>query len=169
LIEPYHPEWVAQFNQEQAAIRDCIDTRIPLTIEHFGSTSIPGMPAKPVIDILIGAEKRHWPAIIQALTSIGYIHWNENPDPGREFLVKGMPPFGERRTHHIHICEVDSALWERLLFRDYLDCHPEERAAYAALKHQLARAFRDDREAYTRGKDNLIEEIMDRAKNWHPD
>jgi len=66
-----------------------------------------------------------------------------------------MPPFGVRRTHHVHLCEIGGRLWERLLFRDYLGCHPEDRAAYADLKNRLAAEHRDDREAYTRGKGAL--------------
>ena len=77
-----------------------------------------------------------------------------------------MPPFGVRRTHHVHLCEVGGRLWERLLFRDYLRYNREDRAAYADLKNRLAAEHRDDREAYTRGKDALIAEIMDRARAW---
>lgn len=116
--------------------------------------------------MLIGAENRHMKAIIQAMKTIGYVHWEENPDSKREFMVKGMPPFGVRRTHHIHICEVGGPLWERLLFRDYLLCHPEDRAAYAELKHHLARTYPDDREAYTKGKETLIAKIMQHAQVW---
>src|SRR5215831_13569627 len=111
-----------------------------------------GLPAKPIIDIMVGAERRHWPAIVQALKRIAYVHWEDNPDTNREFLVKGMPPFGTRRTHHVHICEVGGPLWERLLFRDYLQHHAEDRLAYATLKQRLAAAYPEDREAYTRGR-----------------
>jgi GrpB-like predicted nucleotidyltransferase (UPF0157 family) len=166
-IEPYNPRWADLFAYEQQAIRESVDASIPLFIEHFGSTAIPGLPAKPIIDILIGASSQHWTAIIEALKAIKYIHWENNPNPDREFLVKGMPPFGVRRTHHVHICEIDSPLWERLLFRDYLREHIEDRNAYASLKQRLAVEFPDDREAYTSGKDELVAEIMNRARTWH--
>jgi GrpB-like predicted nucleotidyltransferase (UPF0157 family) len=165
-VEPYDPRWADQFANEQQAIRECVDTSIAFVIEHFGSTAIPGLPAKPVIDILMGASSQHWPAIIEALKGIKYIHWENNPKPDREFLVKGMPPFGVRRTHHVHICELDNPLWERLLFRDYLRQHAEDRKAYADLKGRLAAEFPDDRDAYTNGKGTLVAEIMNRARTW---
>ena len=166
-IEPYDPRWVEQFASEQQAIRKRMDASIPLVIEHFGSTAVPGLPAKPIIDILIGASSQHWTAIIETLKGMNYIHWENNPNPDREFLVKGMPPFGVRRTHHVHIGEIDGPLWEGLLFRDYLREHIEDRKAYADLKERLAGEFPDDREAYTSGKAILVAEIMNRARAWH--
>ena len=165
-IVPYDRRWVDQFADERQAIRDGVDASLPLVIEHCGSTAIPGVPAKPIIDILLGAERRHWSAIVQVLKRMAYVHWEDNPDADREFLVKGMPPFGARRTHHVHLCELGGPLWERLLFRDYLQSHAEDRRAYANLKHRLAVVYPEDREAYTRGKDALVAEIMDRAQGW---
>lgn len=166
-LEPYDPRWAEMFAEERHAIRDCVPVQLPLVIEHFGSTAIPDLPAKPIIDIMIGASSADWLAIIEALKTLAYVHWEDNPDRDREFLVKGMPPFGARRTHHIHICEVGGALWERLLFRDYLRQHAADRMAYAELKERLAREYPDDREAYTRGKSDLVAEIMDRAGDWN--
>ncbi len=165
-VEPYDPHWIGQFANEQQAIRECVDASISLVLEHFGSTAVPGLPAKPIIDILVGASSRHWAAIIGALKGIHYVHWEGNPNPDREFLVKGMPPFGVRRTHHIHICEINGPLWERLLFRDYLRDHAEDRKAYADLKEHLAAEFPDDRDAYTNGKSVFVAEIMRRARTW---
>ena len=165
-VEPYDPRWADQFANERQAIRECVDASIPLVIEHFGSTAIPGLPAKPIIDILIGTSFQNWSVIIKALKDMNYVHWENNPNPDREFLVKGMPPFGIRRTHHIHICEIDGPLWERLLFRDYLKHHAEDREAYANLKRRLAAEFPDDRDAYTNGKGRLVAEIMNRARIW---
>ena len=165
-IVPYDRRWVDQFAAERRAIRDGVDAAIPLVIEHFGSTAILGLPAKPILDIMLGAERQHWSAIVQALKRSAYVHWEDNPDADREFLVKGMPPFGTRRTHHVHICEKGSPFWERLLFRDYLQSHAEARRAYADLKYRLAVEYPEDREAYTRGKDALVAEIMEQARAW---
>ena len=165
-IVPYDLRWIEQFADERRAIRLCVDADVPLVIEHFGSTAIPGVPAKPIIDIMLGADRRHWATIIRALEDLGYVHWEGNPDADREFCVKGMPPFGTRRTHHVHLCEVGGPLWERLLFRDYLQSHAEDRSAYASLKQRLAVEHPEDREAYTRGKDVLVTEIMARARAW---
>ena len=84
-IVPYDRRWVAQFADERRAIRACVDAAIPLVIEHFGSTAIPGVPAKPIIDILLGADRQHWSTIVQALKRIAYVHWADNPDADREF------------------------------------------------------------------------------------
>jgi GrpB-like predicted nucleotidyltransferase (UPF0157 family) len=165
-LEPYDPRWAEQFSAEQHAIRACVHATVPLVIEHIGSTAIPGMPAKPILDILIGAASPDWSAIIEALKGIEYVHWENNPDPEREFLVKGMPPFGVRRTHHVHICAIGGPLWERLLFRDYLLQHPEDRIAYADLKSRLAAEYPDDRDEYTQAKGALVADIMGRARTW---
>ncbi len=165
-LEPYDPRWADQFANERRAIRECVASSIPLVIEHIGSTAVPGLPAKPIIDILIGVSSQDLPAIIEALKGIAYVHWEDNPEPDREFLVKGMPPFGIRRTHHIHICAVGGQLWERLLFRDYLRHHAEDRSAYAALKEHLAAQYPDGRAAYANGKGELFADIMGRARVW---
>jgi len=165
-LEPYDPRWAGQFETEHQLIRANPPASVSLVVEHIGSTAVEGLPAKPIIDILIESPRHGWPALIEALKGIDYIHWEDNPEPDREFLVKGMPPFGVRRTHHVHICEAGSPLCERVLFRDYLRENAGDRAAYAELKERLAAEYPDDREAYTRGKGELIAEIMDRARSW---
>ena len=165
-LEPYDPRWVEQFKDEERKILRALDPSTPVVIEHFGSTAIPGLSAKPIIDIMIGAERRFWAQIIATLKQLDYVHWGDNPDTDREFLVKGMPPFGMGRTHHVHICEKGSRFWERLLFRDYLREHLEESGAYGRLKEGLASVHQQDREAYTQGKDRLVAEIMERVHAW---
>lgn len=79
------------------------------------------------------------------------------------FFVKGLPP-QPQRTHHIHMVEPNSILWERLLFRNYLREHADEALRYAQLKHRLAQRFASDREAYTSGKANYVKAIMQKAR-----
>ena len=79
------------------------------------------------------------------------------------FFVKGMPPFGARRSHHVHVTEPDGEMWQRLAFRDYLRTHPAEAAAYERLKRQLATEHRTDREAYTDGKSAYVESVLRKA------
>jgi GrpB-like predicted nucleotidyltransferase (UPF0157 family) len=79
------------------------------------------------------------------------------------FFVKGLPP-NSPRTHHLHIVEPDSLLWERLIFRDYLCQHPDESANYARLKYDLAQCYASDRELYTAGKTDYIESVMQKAR-----
>lgn len=162
-IVPADPAWPAQFAAEAAAIQAALGRGGAVLIEHVGSTAVPGLAAKPVIDMLL-MPPGDWPrdSVVSALQGIGYVYWAENPDPTRMFFVKGMPPFGSRRTHHVHVRSPAQAA--RLLrFRDYLRAHSDAATAYAHLKHQLAAAHPTDREAYTRGKDGFVSEILARA------
>ncbi|MGB3627201.1 MAG: GrpB family protein [Henriciella sp.] len=164
-IHPYDPDWPAAFQSEARQLSAALKGETVLDMVHFGSTAIPGMPAKPIIDILVlvpdleGARSRY-PARLDAL---GYDFWADNPKTDRLFFVKGMPPRGERRTHHVHVCEPQSEMHTRLAFIDYLTAHPEDAADYAALKQDLARRYGDDRKAYTRGKEAFVARIMSLA------
>lgn len=80
------------------------------------------------------------------------------------FFVKGMPPYGKQRTHHIHVVKENSEFWERLLFRDYLRTHPDEAKRYETLKRDLARRFYTDREGYTDGKSSYIQSVLEKAQ-----
>jgi GrpB-like predicted nucleotidyltransferase (UPF0157 family) len=134
-------------------------------LEHFGSTAIPGLAAKPIIDILIAvrslADARA--TFVSALRKLDYVYWADNPKRDRMFFVKGMPPFGSGRSHHVHVTEPDGELWRRLAFRDYLRVHPEEAAIYEQLKRRLAAEHPTDREAYTDAKSAYVEAVMCKA------
>ena len=165
-LESYDTRWPTRFEAEATLLRSLLPPTHRLRIEHFGSTAVPGLAAKPVIDILVAVRSLE-AAIDEAiplLESVGYSFWRDNPDKTRLFLVKGLPPSAPQRTHHLHIAESDSDLWERLLFRDYLRAHPDEAARYAALKRELAASFPDDREAYTQGKSQYIAGVMASAR-----
>ena len=164
IITEYDPNWVRYFDREAASIRAELDRDLVTRIEHFGSTAVPGLAAKPIIDLLIGVRSlvEAKQIAILSLEQLSYAYWRENPDPGRLFFVKGLPP-NSPRTHHIHIVEPESILWERLIFRDYLRQHPDEAANYARLKYDLARCYAHDREAYTVGKADYIESVMQKA------
>ena len=165
VIVEYDPHWTTLFQQEAALIENILDTSLLTRIEHFGSTAVPNLAAKPVIDLLVEVKSldRAKQIAVAPLESLGYAYWRDNPDPLRMFFVKGLPP-NSPRTHHIHMVEPDSVLWERLLFRDYLRIHPDEANRYARLKRQLALRFSHDREAYTRGKLEYIKSVMNKAK-----
>jgi len=166
IIVEYDPRWSQQFEEEATTIWQVLGELVT-QIEHFGSTAVPGLAAKPILDLLVGVHsleeaKRH----VSLLEALKYVYWQEDPrHDERMFLVKGMPPYGSQRTHHLHIVEADSTLWERVLFRDYLRSHPEEAHQYAALKHQLAECFQTDREAYTNAKTDYIQAIMAKARH----
>ncbi|MBE9190164.1 GrpB family protein [Gloeocapsopsis crepidinum LEGE 06123] len=165
IIVEYDPRWSQQFEEEATTIWQVLGNDLVTRIEHFGSTAVPGLAAKPIIDLLVEvrslkeAKKSH-----TLLEALGYAYWQEDPRPGQMFLVKGMPPYGLQRTHHLHLVEADSDLWERLLFRDYLRSHPEEAQHYAALKRQLAERFKTNREAYTNAKTDYIQAVMAKAR-----
>ncbi|MGB5962281.1 MAG: GrpB family protein [Coleofasciculaceae cyanobacterium] len=164
VIVDYDPHWTILFKQEAQLISKVLEKNLITRIEHFGSTAVPGLAAKPIIDLLVGVSSLFLAKqTVSQLETLGYAYWADNPDPQRLFFVKGLPP-NSPRTHHIHIVEPNSILWERLLFRDYLRQHPNEAANYAQLKHDLAQRFSTDREAYTRGKTNYIQSVMEKAK-----
>jgi GrpB-like predicted nucleotidyltransferase (UPF0157 family) len=162
----YDPAWPAMFDTEALLLRAALPPAFILRMEHFGSTAIPGIEAKPIIDILIAVAsvteaRRIAPPVLEAM---GYAFWAENPKPDRLFFVKGLPPSAPRRTHHVHMTEPDGEIWQRLCFRDLLRGDPAERDAYQALKHQLAVKFREDREAYSAAKTDYVTAAVERAK-----
>lgn len=165
-IVEYDPRWPALFAEEAARLRAALDPGLIVGLEHFGSTAIPGMAAKPIIDILIAvgslAEARE--RFVEPLEELDYAFWSDNPKTDRLFFVKGMPPYGARRTHHVHVVEPSAEPWQRLRFRDYLIAHPDEARRYADLKRNLAAMNRSDREAYTDAKAAFVDEIMAKAR-----
>jgi GrpB-like predicted nucleotidyltransferase (UPF0157 family) len=164
-IVPYDPAWPGLFAVEADQLRAVLDLPQIVGIEHFGSTAVPGLAAKPIIDILIAVRSlAHAKAtMIEPIMSLGYVYWSENPKADRMFFVKGMPPYGERRTHHVHITEPDGEMWQRrLAFRDYLRGNPEEARRYEVLKRDLAARYPADREQYTNAKTEYVESVYRR-------
>jgi GrpB-like predicted nucleotidyltransferase (UPF0157 family) len=164
-LEPYDPRWPAMFADEAASLRRVLDGEPLAGLEHFGSTAIEGLAAKPIIDILIAvpslaAARARFPAKLKVLD---YVFWAENPKTDRLFFVKGMPPHGARRTHHVHVTEPAGEMWVRLGFRDYLRAHSDEAARYEVLKRDLAARHRTDREAYTAAKSDYVDSVMRKA------
>jgi GrpB-like predicted nucleotidyltransferase (UPF0157 family) len=161
IVDP-DPSWPARFAEEAAAIQHALGPNGPtLQYEHIGSTAVPGLAAKPIIDALLIPADGEWPQerIRAALTRLGYVHWDANPNPQHLFFVKGMPPFGTRRTHHVHVRPwVDAA--PILTFRDRLRARPELARAYERLKQTLVACYPTDREAYTQGKDAFVAAVL---------
>jgi GrpB-like predicted nucleotidyltransferase (UPF0157 family) len=169
-IVEYDPRWPTRFAEEAELLRVALDPALVIGLEHFGSTAIPGMVAKPIIDILIAvrsiAEARG--TAVEPLQRLGYVFWADNPKTDRMFFVKGMPPYGVRRTHHVHITEPTAEPWLNLPFRDYLRAHPDEAQRYERLKRNLAIVHCTDREAYTDAKAAFVEEILTKARRESP-
>lgn len=166
FLEAYNPKWPSIAKDEIEHLKKLLPREHILDIQHVGSTAIPGMTAKPIIDIQIAVDSLAAAKqfAIEILEENGYVFWHDNPDPQRMFFVKGMPPFGKRRTHHVHICEPSYSQWiNKILFRDYLIAHPEKAQEYAALKMALSEKHTHDRERYTDAKKEFVEEVLKMA------
>jgi GrpB-like predicted nucleotidyltransferase (UPF0157 family) len=160
-VQAYDPVWPARFEDERRLLRPVLGEFISGGIHHVGSTAVPGLDAKPVIDILAGiGDLTTARPCIDLLVPLGYLY---APYRAGEMLWF-CKPHPARRTHHLHLVPVGSARYrDELLFRDYLREHPNARAGYARLKHDLAVRHRQDREAYTQGKTAFVQEILRRA------
>jgi GrpB-like predicted nucleotidyltransferase (UPF0157 family) len=159
-LVPHDPEWAARFGAEAAHVRAALGPDLPLALEHVGSTAVPGLVAKPVLDML-GGYPPGAPvgSYVAALRGAGYEHRGEQGIPGREFFRRGDP-----RAYHLHLAERGGSFWrEHLAFRDALRGDPGLREAYAALKLELARRFPGDREAYTEGKTAFVRQAVRQA------
>ncbi len=160
-LRPFDPEWAEAFRAEAAALEQQVaDAQLPpLLFEHIGSTAVPGLEAKPIIDLLVGHPPGVEPRVyFPALQGVGYEPRGPQGVPEREFFVRGPE---HHRTHHLNLVPFDGAFWrDHVMFRDRLRNEPAVRAAYAALKRQLAATFPDDREAYTAGKAEFVSYII---------
>lgn len=163
-IVNYDPQWPVLYEEEKGRILDVIGRRIA-AIEHIGSTAVPELAAKPIIDIMIAVRRlADADECIEPLQDIGYeyVREFEVEMPERRFFRKGPP---EERTYHIHMIELTSEFWERhLLFRDYLRTHPEVAQQYYQLKKELAARYGSDREAYAEAKTPFIESIVAKSR-----
>jgi len=157
-IVDYDPIWREQFLAEKIRLETALKGLV-IEIKHIGSTSVPGLAAKPVIDILvtIGAALEV-DKLVNVLVTLGYVQVPQD-DRDRIFFRKGMP-----RTHHVHVVIAGSwAFFSHVWFRDYLVDHPSAAEEYELLKRVLATRHSSDRAAYVKGKDAMVSMILDRA------
>jgi GrpB-like predicted nucleotidyltransferase (UPF0157 family) len=157
----YDARWPLLFADEARRIRGECGT-LALKLEHVGGTSIPGMCAKPVLDIAAGRPSGASTGdYVAALERVGYAHRGESGLPGREFFRRGQP-----RAYHLHLVEEGGPLWsDYIVFRDYLRAHTEVAREFADLKRVLAARFAHDREAYTTAKGPQVQEILRQARS----
>jgi GrpB-like predicted nucleotidyltransferase (UPF0157 family) len=153
-IEPYDPAWPALFEEERVRLVEAIGRWAVGGIHHVGSTAVPGLDAKPVIDILVGVRDLEGSrSCFDPLARLGYLyapyrasemHWFCKPHP-------------DRRTHHLHLVPAGSRRFrDELTFREHLRSHPATADEYRRLKRRLAARFEHDREAYTEAKTEFI-------------
>ena len=164
-ISPYRSAWHEGAQEEIKRIRELDQEKLILDAQHIGSTSIKGLSAKPVLDLMLGVESMEKGCeLIKPLESLGYLFWADNPDKTRLFFVKGMPPHGTKRTHHVHIFKHKDARWRmRVLFRDCLNSDPQTLKKYKELKENLAEFYAYDRENYTHLKSKFVEGVLKKA------
>ena len=167
----YDPHWPELFEAEKRHLLSCVPGGLIRRVEHFGSTAVPGMPAKNVVDLLIEVAdleetRKVVPPILEPQ---GYDYF------WRPAMFEG-PPFyawfirrdaSGRRTHHLHMVEKHFEHWDRLLFRDYLREMPGLAAEYGGLKRRLAAEHPGDRVAYTRGKTDFVVRITREARAYY--
>ena len=151
------------FCQETEAVRGVLGD-VLVAVHHIGSTSVPGLAAKPVIDVLLEVRRvEQLDGVDAGMEGLGYTVMGEFGIPGRRFYLKGKLD----RTHHVHAFNRGCPdVTRHLAFRDYLVAHPEVAAEYAALKCDAARRFRDDNDGYCDAKDAFVKEHERRAVAW---
>jgi GrpB-like predicted nucleotidyltransferase (UPF0157 family) len=154
ILEPHDPLWAVLFARERDALKDVC--RGITEIHHIGSTAIPGIAAKPIIDMLVVlARHEDGLANVEAMQRLGYEYRGEGGVTGRHYFRKGNP-----HTHHVHMYETGHPeVGRNLRFRDYLRSHPKDAWAYEALKRELAARYVSDTLSYSRAKDEFCERI----------
>lgn len=171
-VVPYDPRWPVLFETERRHLLSCLPPDLVKRIEHFGSTAVHGLPAKPIVDILVEVTSLDdtKQRIAPILEEQGYDYF------WRPSFGDDTPPFyawfikrdkNGKRTHHIHMVESHFEHWDRLLFRDYLIDHPDVAQEYGNLKMKLSNEHQNDRVAYTQAKRDFIRQVTETAKQYY--
>ncbi|MHA1673022.1 MAG: GrpB family protein [Promethearchaeota archaeon] len=171
IVVNYDPIWPVLFQKLKDALNQKIQD-LPVKIEHIGSTSVPDLAAKPILDINIVIPNRDLlPTIIGRLAELGYEHNGDQGILGREAFKRASTkvpftdPLQNWMQHHLYVCAEDAReLRRQLFFRDYLLVHPKQRDAYGELKFKLAEQFWNEREMYTNAKTSFIQDILDQME-----
>ena len=168
-LAPYDPAWPAAFRREREHLLACLPNELLGRIEHFGSTAVPGLSAKPVVDVLVEVTdlEQAKRKIVPVLEAQGYDYFwratkGDDGPPFYAWFIK-RDPETNARTHHIHMVEHHFPHWDSLRFRDHLIANPDVAREYEALKRLLAAEHAHDRIAYTRGKAEFIERVTSQA------
>ena len=162
-VVDYSAEWPRLYERELALLREALGNEIVRT-HHIGSTAVPGLAAKPVIDILLEVQSvERLDTFDKAMENLGYQPHGEFGIPGRRYYPKG----GDDRTHHVHaFAGGDRQIEAYLAFRDYLRTHQAVVAEYAAVKREGAMAHETDPEGYVAFKHDFVERIVAKAVHW---
>jgi GrpB-like predicted nucleotidyltransferase (UPF0157 family) len=166
IVTDHNPAWPAAFEREAAALRPVFGEWL-VAIQHIGSTAVPGLKAKPVIDIMpIVTDISAVDALVDQMSTLGYATRGEGGIAGRRYFFRDI---GEIRTHNVHVFAESNtdAIVRHLAVRDYLRAHPDAVAAYGALKADLAQRVNHDIEAYMDGKDEFVQRLQAAALKWY--
>ncbi|MFW9807534.1 MAG: GrpB family protein [Candidatus Thorarchaeota archaeon] len=166
-VEKYNPEWVSWFERLNTFFQSKLDQYV-IRIEHVGSTSIPGMIAKPIIDFDIVIHMSDFDEVRSRLEMIGYVHQGDLGIPEREaFALTDLKLREELPPHHLYVCGMNSKeLHRHIAFRDYLRSHQDDATKYSEIKVKLIKKHSNDRTLYIDGKDQLVKEILEKALEW---
>jgi GrpB-like predicted nucleotidyltransferase (UPF0157 family) len=164
VVVPHNPVWVKEYEAESARLRGVFGEQV-VQIFHFGSTAIPGICAKPVIDILLTVREISFAdKVTPLLSQQGYHAVGEYGISGRRFFYKGSH---EMRTHHLHVYQYDNPqILRHIAFRDYMRSHPMSARQYGMLKEQLAEQFSENIDGYNAGKNDFVQEQERQALAW---
>jgi GrpB-like predicted nucleotidyltransferase (UPF0157 family) len=160
-VIPYRKQWVTEFEKEKTRILNVCGKKI-VAVEHIGSTSIPGLVSKPIIDIAVGIPRlKDAKQLLPILKKLGY-HFYKDFQRQRLFVAKGP---NERRTHYLHVMRYNGVKWNSdQLFRNYLRNHPKKVKEYSRLKKKLSKTFSEDRDAYSAGKNDFIKSVIEKVR-----
>ena len=171
-ISPYDPIWPRLYEEERQIIEKNINPSLYARIEHFGSTSVPGLSSKNTIDILMAVEFEDNSSheIIEQMEKIGYeFNWQNEGGNTHMVFIKGYDPDKpKQQTYHIHAAPENHSLWNRINFRNYLIKYPEVARRYEELKKSLASKFKHERVAYRIAKTEFVKEITDKSLLENP-
>lgn len=166
-VVPYNPEWKTLFENEKQLL-ESIFLPAEVEVHHIGSTSVPGLSAKPIIDIMLAADSlEQVEKATPAIEGAGYEAKGENGIPGRRYFQK-HDENGIRKVH-LHSFEKGShQLYRHIVFRDYLRSHPREASKYSEVKEKAARKYEFDIDSYIAEKSPIVKEIEQKAMQWGP-
>jgi GrpB-like predicted nucleotidyltransferase (UPF0157 family) len=158
-LAQYNPKWRELFEAEKADLQEILGDKF-IDAEHVGSTAIPGLKAKPILDLMLSIESLdNWEWIKAPLTKLGYEFRHDlRKEQGHVLFVKGPE---RNRTHYLKVTEINSDFWTgQILFRDYLIKHPQSREEYQNLKEKMLDEHSGNREPYTKGKEEFVRKIL---------
>ncbi|TQL69392.1 GrpB-like predicted nucleotidyltransferase (UPF0157 family) [Nocardioides albertanoniae] len=162
VVVDHSPHWAGSFESARSLVEPILEDQLVRAVEHIGSTSVPGLPAKPIIDML--AVVTSYEAAGSTLPALRDVGWVAAPEPGdvEQRKWSWCSPSVAYRTHHLHVVEKSSEAWPTwLAFRDHLRTNAEDRETYAAIKRRLSAADDEDRTAYRAGKSPFIASVLD--------